>query len=129
MTIHHVKKHVKKHAKHSALATAAAALAIGAAVAPDTWAKGGGHGGHSHSASYGPGHESVRCAGCARDARGRIERSHVAVEEFERTHPCPGNRSDYIVDHIVPLKRGGSDTPDNMQWQTKEEAKAKDAVE
>ena len=38
---------------------------------------------------------------------------------------CPG----YVVDHIVPLKRGGSDAPENMQWQTRGQAKAKDRVE
>jgi hypothetical protein len=32
-----------------------------------------------------------------------------------------------VVDHIAPLKRGGADTPSDMQWQTK--AKAKDKVE
>jgi len=30
------------------------------------------------------------------------------------TGPCPG----YIVDHIVPLWRGGSDNPGHMQWQS-----------
>jgi len=35
----------------------------------------------------------------------------------------------YVVDHIVPLKRGGEDAPGNMQWQTAAEAKAKDRVE
>jgi len=30
-----------------------------------------------------------------------------------------------IVDHVTPLKRGGADSPSNMQWQTKEEAKDK----
>src|ERR1019366_2456204 len=39
--------------------------------------------------------------------------------------PCPG----YGVDHIMPLKRGGADSPENMQWQTRDEAKAKDRVE
>jgi hypothetical protein len=38
---------------------------------------------------------------------------------------CPG----YLVDHIVPLKRGGADEPGNMQWQTVAEAKAKDRIE
>jgi len=52
-----------------------------------------------------------------------------------RTPPClsPG-KSDgplrgYVVDHVVPLKRGGPDRPDNMQWQTTAEGKAKDKVE
>jgi len=38
---------------------------------------------------------------------------------------CPG----YVVDHIKALKHGGSDTPENMQWQTRAEAKAKDREE
>jgi hypothetical protein len=29
----------------------------------------------------------------------------------------------------VPLKRGGADSPSNMQWQTQAAAKAKDKVE
>jgi hypothetical protein len=33
------------------------------------------------------------------------------------------------VDHIKPLKEGGADDPSTMQWQTVEEAKAKDKVE
>ena len=35
----------------------------------------------------------------------------------------------YIIDLIVPLKRGGADSPSNMQWQTIEESRTKDAVE
>jgi hypothetical protein len=34
-----------------------------------------------------------------------------------------------VVDHVTPLKRGGADAPSNMQWQTKEAAKAKDKSE
>jgi hypothetical protein len=42
----------------------------------------------------------------------------------ERSGACPG----YIVDHVVTLTRGGADAPSNLQWQTVEEAKAKDEV-
>jgi len=34
-----------------------------------------------------------------------------------------------VVDDIVPLKRGGADVQENMQWQTREDAKAKDRGE
>ncbi len=41
----------------------------------------------------------------------------------------PKGRPGYVVDHVVPLKRGGTDSTSNMQWQSKEDAKAKDKVE
>jgi hypothetical protein len=34
-----------------------------------------------------------------------------------------------VIDHVVPLKRGGADSLGNMQWQTTAAAKAKDRVE
>ena len=76
-----------------------------------------------------------RALGVTRDSHGRIKRSESARLDFERHHPrpstgktsgaCPG----YVVDHIVPLKRGGADAPGNMQWQTTGAAKAKDRWE
>jgi hypothetical protein len=70
-----------------------------------------------------------------RDAHGRIERSQAARAAFKREHPCPATQQPkgpcpgYIIDHVIALKRGGADSPANMQWQTVEDAKAKDRVE
>jgi 5-methylcytosine-specific restriction endonuclease McrA len=80
-------------------------------------------------------HSSRRAKGVARDKHGRIKRSAASVNHFKKSHPCPstgrssGSCPGYIVDHIKPLKRGGADSSSNMQWQTKEEAKAKDKWE
>jgi len=63
------------------------------------------------------------------------ERSHAARAEFQRVTPCPANDQrrgpcpGYIVDHIIPLCAGGPDHPENMQWQTVENAKSKDRDE
>jgi hypothetical protein len=82
-----------------------------------------------------PAFATTKCASCARDSHGKIARSQSAKREFRKHHPCPATGSSrglcrgYVIDHIKPLKRGGSDTPGNMQWQTKAAAKAKDRVE
>jgi hypothetical protein len=57
------------------------------------------------------------------------------VREFKRLNPCPVEgpgscfKKGYVIDHIIALACGGKDHPSNMQWQTIEEAKAKDRWE
>jgi hypothetical protein len=75
-----------------------------------------------------------KCTTCARDSSGRIARSSTARRDFQKARPCPatgktsGSCPGYVIDHVVPLKRG-VDSPGNMQWQTKAAAKAKDKIE
>lgn len=76
-----------------------------------------------------------RCSSCPRDRNGRIVRSQGAKRAFRHMNPCPatgevsGACPGYVIDHIVPLACGGPDEPQNMQWQTKADARAKDRVE
>lgn len=68
-------------------------------------------------------------------ASGEYARSKKALRAFVNQQacpatglhrlPCPG----YVIDHIKALACGGADAPENMQWQTREEAKAKDKWE
>jgi hypothetical protein len=72
---------------------------------------------------------------CERTPSGRIRRSSSTRRAFQELHPCPstgataGRCPGYVIDHIVPLKRGGADAVENMQWQSEAEARAKDRVE
>jgi hypothetical protein len=70
-----------------------------------------------------------KCATCPRDKHGKIARNPKAKKDFEKQSGYPNGRPGYVVDHVVPLKKGGCDCPSNMQWQTKEAAKEKDKTE
>lgn len=62
-------------------------------------------------------------------------RSSWARTAFKRMHPCPATGSPhgrcpgYVIDHLIPLACGGLDAPENMQWQTRAEAREKDRWE
>jgi hypothetical protein len=62
-------------------------------------------------------------------------RSTKAKDDFKAMNPCPstgqsqGACPDWIIDHIIALACGGEDAPSNMQWQSIDEAKAKDKWE
>ncbi len=64
-----------------------------------------------------------------RGRHGKLRRSEEAKRDFERQTGHPHGWPGHVIDHKVPLAEGGADTPGNMQWQTVEEAKAKDKVE
>jgi hypothetical protein len=82
-----------------------------------------------------PCHARTKAEGVTRDTHGKVARSHTARSEFKHSYPCPANGKmsgscpGYVIDHLMPLKRGGADSPSNMQWQTKAEAKIKDRTE
>ena len=73
---------------------------------------------------------------CQGDGHNR-HRSTSAKADFRRAHPCPGGVDQgstrkcrgYVIDHICALACCGLDAPQNMQWQTKAESKAKDRWE
>ena len=96
---------------------------------PVALAKGGGAQGSYSTGMHG------KAAGVQRDSHGKIERGAKAKDDFKKSHPCPstgkssGSCPGYVIDHVVPLKRGGADAASNMQWQTTAEAKAKDKWE
>ena len=108
----------------------AASLLAGAAIATGSFGSANATGGPQHGQ-----HRSTYAQGVPRDAHGRIARDPRARNEFRRTHPCPstgstsGSCKGYVIDHMQPLKRGGADSPTNMQWQSEADARSKDRVE
>lgn len=50
--------------------------------------------------------------------------------DYRRSHPVYlKRRNGFTRDHIVPIELGGSSDPENIQYQTKAEARRKDKLE
>lgn len=68
-------------------------------------------------------------------AHAKRHRSHQAIAEFKRQHPCPstgktrGACPGWTIDHRQALCVGGADEPSNMRWQTDAAALDKDRWE
>ncbi len=113
-------------------AVAALALAL-ACLAPPVAATSSGHPYYSATTSS---HSHSKAAPWVhRDSHGKIARDPRQTNAFKKQHPCPstgksyGSCPGYVIDHVIPLKRGGADAPSNMQWQTEGAAKQKDKWE
>jgi hypothetical protein len=96
-------------------------------VASLTYARGGGHGSSHPGCQSAIGQRTSRYGStCARDRHGHIRRDAHAKQEFMDLTGYPYGRRCSVVDHIVPLYRGGCDCPANTPWQTIDAPKAKD---
>ena len=75
------------------------------------------------------------CAAVAMPAFAKTHRDPHQRAQFMKQNPCPstgkthGACPGYVVDDVKPLCAGGSDSPGNMAWQTREQAKIKDRDE
>lgn len=77
----------------------------------------------------------IACCSLFTAASAKLPRSHTAIHAFVKANACPSTGQHrlpcpgYAIDHIKALACGGADAPENMQWQTREAAKAKDKWE
>lgn len=61
------------------------------------------------------------CGEPKRTASGKIKRSAAVLRDFEARYPLPVEyrRSDWQIDHVIPLAVGGCDALHNLQWLPK----------
>ncbi len=65
--------------------------------------------------------ETRYCGEPKRTASGKIKRSAAVLRDFEARYPLPigYKRSDWQIDHVIPLAVGGCDALHNLQWLPK----------
>lgn len=63
------------------------------------------------------------CGEPERSADGRIKRSSAVLRAFAEVFPCPATLvaspvgcTGWQINHIIPISRGGCDSPLNLQW-------------
>src|SRR5437879_2555082 len=61
----------------------------------------------AHQRSSHGGHRSTYSSGTQRDSHGRIKRSSSSKREFMKETGYPHGRKGYVIDHVVPLSKGG----------------------
>src|SRR6266496_3236711 len=94
---------------------AVAALALAVACLTPSVATAGGHWYHSATASSNS--HSTAAPWVHSDSHGKIARDPRQTEAFKKQHPCPSTGKSYgacpgwVIDHVIPLKRGGLDAP------------------
>jgi hypothetical protein len=87
----------------------------------------------SASSSYRSTSSSSHRSKGVRHSHGKSKRDPAQRHAFMKTHPCPstgktsGACPGYQVDHRTALACGGADSPENMQWLSVAEHKAKHA--
>ncbi len=61
------------------------------------------------------------CGEPQRTSSGKIKRSASVLRDFESLYPLPAGyvRSEWQIDHVIPLAVGGCDALHNLQWLPK----------
>lgn len=88
----------------------------------------GSHHGSKHAqdpSMSGPSTRHPKADAAAAPARTK-KKIDPAQAQFMEESGFPDGRPGYVIAYLVPLKKGGDDSPSNMQWIVKPEPKVKD---